>query len=107
MKNFPTGEPPSNQRLEPFTGRPAYETGEIPEPAIKDGEKLVTQGKNVYLLEFEKDSKKLAGKVTPLGEYKFYVDVNGKAITWEGETPANIRFDSNLQKQILDFRGVD
>jgi len=107
MQNFPKGEPPDNQKYEIYKGREPHETGEMPKPALKDGQKFVTQGKNVYVLVFNKDSKNLSGKVEPVGEYKFTIDPAGPCINWEGETPANVRFDANLEKQILEFRGTE
>lgn len=106
-KNFPTGEPPDNQKYDIYKGKDEYKTGDIPKPQLKDGEKTVTQGKNVYVLEFNKGSDNLSGQVTPVGSYKFTIDPAGPSINWDGSTPANVRFDANLEKQILEFRGTE
>jgi hypothetical protein len=101
MMNFPTGEKPDNKNAEPYSGREPYETGPV-ETHIKDGEMYVTQGKNKFHLIFDNEQL-TSGRVVPIGEYKFTIDVGG--ITWFEEAPANVRFDANLEKQILDFSG--
>ena len=106
-KNFPVGTPPDNQKYEIYQGREPYQTGDIPKPNLKDGEIYVTQGKNVYLLEFEPGANNLKGKVTPVGSFEFTIDPAGPVINWFENTQANVRFDSNLEKQILEFRKVD
>lgn len=105
--NFPGGQPPDNRTYEPYKGRDPYETGEGPKPALKEGEIYVTQGKNVFLLEFEEGTDHRKGRVTPVGSYEFTIDPAGPTITWFESTPANVRYDASLQKQILEFRGVD
>jgi hypothetical protein len=100
-KNFPSGEAPDNRTYDPYKGREPYETGPIV-TQIKDGEMYVTQGKNKFHLIFD-NPELTSGRVIPMGELKFTID-NG-AINWFEEAPANVRFDANLENQILDFSG--
>lgn len=101
VKNAPAGQLPDNRTYEPYQGREPYETGPV-ESGIEKNEVYVTQGKNVYQLVFDNDEL-TSGHVVPVGQFKFTID-NG-AINWFENAPANVRFDANLQKQILDFSG--
>ena len=107
MQNYPDGQPIDNRTYQPYEGREPYETGDYPQPSLEDGEIYVTQGKNIYLLRFTPDSDHMSGEVIPVGSFKFTVDPACESVSWFGDTPANVRFDAKLQKQILEFRGVD
>lgn len=101
IKNYPDGQPIDNRTYQPYAGREPYEV-DAPKTHIKDGETYVTQGKNVFALVFD-NPELTSGRVVPVGEYKFTID-NG-VINWFDNAPANVRFDANLEKQILDFSG--
>jgi hypothetical protein len=103
IRNFPKGMAPDNNNKEPMTTRPPYETGPVDNPT-EEGEVYVTQGKNVYRLVFDNEDL-TTGRVMPVGEFKFMIDANTKVINWLDDVPANVRFDTDLEKQIVDFSG--
>ena len=103
LQNFPKGMAPDNNNKEPMTTRPPYDTGPIDNPT-EAGEVYVTQGKNVYRLVFDNEDL-TTGRVMPVGEYQFTMDPNTKTLTWFDNAPANVRFDSDLEKQIVDYSG--
>ena len=106
MMNSPEGKLPDNNTREPYKGRDAYPT-DAEAPKMEEGQMFVSQGKNVYLLEFAPNSERKAGRLTPVGSFEFTVNEAQNALDWNGSTPANVRFDAKLEKQILEFRGVD
>jgi hypothetical protein len=101
VMNSPQGQLPDNRTYEPYKGRDAYETGRTP-TTTEEGEMYITQGKNVYRLVFD-NPELTSGRAVPVGEFKFTID-NG-TLSWFENTPANVRFDASLEKQILDFSG--
>jgi len=101
MQNAPKGQLPDNRTYEPYKGREPYETGPV-ETHIESGVIYVTQGKNMFQLVFHNDDL-TSGCVVPIGEYGFTIDSG--CITWNENAPANVRFDADLEKQIMDFSG--
>jgi hypothetical protein len=78
-----------------------YETEGV-KTHIKGGEVYVTQGKNVFRLQFSNDDL-TSGVVQPVGEYGFYIQ--NHMVVWNDNAPANIRNDVDLCDQILDYSG--
>lgn len=101
MKNAPLGQLPDNRTYEPYQGKEPYETGPV-ETHIKDGIIYVTQGKNMFQLVFNNEDL-TSGHVIPIGQFGFTIDSG--IINWFDNTPVNVRFDADLEKQILDFSG--
>lgn len=101
LKNYVDGQPPDNSDSPKQFARPPYETLGS-ETSVEEGDVLITVGKTKYQLVFENEDL-TAGKVMPLGEYKFTIE-NGK-IEWFDNTPTHVRFDAHLEKQIKDFSG--
>jgi len=106
MKNAPDGKLPDNNTYEPYKGREPYPT-DAETPKMEEGQMFVAQGKNVYLLEFVPNSDRMAGRLTPVGYFEFTVNEVQNALNWNESAPANVKFDAKLEKQILEFRGVD
>jgi len=100
---YTSGEPPNNQNKDMFIGRPPYETLGV-ETHIEEGEIYLTIGKNQYKLIFE-DEDLSRGIVTPIGEYKFNISDQNKIEWISDNTPVQVKFDSGLEKQILEFAG--
>jgi len=102
LRNYaPTGKPPDNHNKDVMTTRPAYETlGVVNE--TEDGQEYITIGNIKYRLVFDNEDL-TSGHVEPVGEYKFTID-NGK-LDWFQNAPAHVRFDSHLQKQIMERSG--
>lgn len=101
IRNYKDGVPPNNQNADRAFTREPYETGPV-ETHIQAGETYVTQGKNQFQLIFHNDQL-TSGVVVPVGEYKFTI-VNGM-IEWNQEAPANVRNDTDLERQIMDYSG--
>lgn len=101
IQNYRNGIAPNNHNADKAFTRPSYETGEI-ETHIRGGEIYVTQGKNQFKLMFNNDNLS-SGVIVPIGEYGFYIQ-NGN-IYWNDNAPANVRNDTDLCKQILDYSG--
>jgi hypothetical protein len=101
MMNAPKGQLPDNRTYEPYQGSEPHETGPV-QTHIEGGVVYVTQGKNLFQLVFDNDNL-TSGHVIPVGEYKFTIEAG--MITWFDNTPANVRFDADLEKQIMDFSG--
>lgn len=101
IQNYRNGVPPDNNNKLPAYERPPYETGEV-ETHIKGGELYVTQGKNKFNLVFNNDEL-TSGTIEPTEKFGFYIQ-NGM-IVWHDSTPANVRNDADLCKQILDYSG--
>lgn len=102
LRNYaPTGKPPDNHSQPAYSGRPPYETlGVINE--TEDGEEYITIGKIKYKLVFDNEDL-TSGHVEPVGEYKFTID--GDTISWNDNAPTHVRFDSHLEKQIMEYSG--
>lgn len=105
QKQFPDGNPPDNSNDTVYQGRPPYETLGV-EVDTKDGQILITIGKLKYKLIFDNEDL-TSGRVVPIGEYKFTVERKDldSNLTWQGDAPPHVRFDSHLEKQILDYAG--
>lgn len=102
LRNYgPSGKPPDNSSRPRYEGRPPYETLGV-ETHIEDGQIYVTVGKIQYQVIFDNEDL-TAGRVAPLGEFGFRID-NG-VIEWNDSTPIHIKFDSSLEKQIIDLSG--
>lgn len=102
-KNYPNGQPVDNNTYQPYAGREPYEvSGDINDPKDLDGELFVTDGKNIYSLQFS-NKERTAGTVTPVGQFGFTID-NG-VINWFDTAPPHVRFSSKVEKQVLDFSG--
>ena len=94
-----------NQERPHYEGRPPYETiGAKLE--LENGQKVITIGKLKYELIFDNEEL-TSGHISPIGEYKFTINKQGDAsnINWVSQTPPHVRFDSQLEKQILDYSG--
>jgi hypothetical protein len=105
-KNYPDGQPIDNRTYQPYQGREPYElSGEVTGPKDVEGELFLTDGKNIYLLQFNDKDTRNSGRITPIGEFGFTID--GNAINWFDSTPAHIRFSSRIEKQILEFSGKE
>jgi len=101
IQNYRNGVAPNNNNKEPMTTRPPYETGDV-QTHIRGGEVYVTQGKNQFKLVFNDDNLE-SGVIQPVGEYSFYIQ-NGM-VNWNDSAPANVRNDTELVKQIMDYSG--
>lgn len=101
LQNYPDGERPDNSDSPKQFARPEYKTLGI-KTDIEEGEVLITIGKTRYKLMFENEDLTV-GKVTPIDEYSFRIESD--AVVWNDSTPAHVKFDSHLEKQIKDFSG--
>ena len=101
LKNYPDGEKPDNSDSPKQFAREPYETLGV-EASIEDGEILIIIGKTKYKLVFDNEDL-TSGRAIPCDEYKFTIQ-DGK-IDWFENVPTHVRFDSHLDKQIMDFSG--
>jgi hypothetical protein len=101
IRNYKNGDAPDNQNKEPYQGRDPYETGPI-ETHITNGEIYVTQGKNQYKLIFT-DENLTSGYLEPIGQFGFHIQSG--MIEWHDQVPANVRNDTDLERQIMDYSG--
>jgi hypothetical protein len=101
IRNYKNGEKPDNNNKMPYEGKPPYEEGPV-QTHIKGGEVYVTQGRNQYKLIFNDDSL-TSGYLEPLGKHEFYIQSD--MINWHDQTPANVRNDTDLENQIMDYSG--
>lgn len=101
LKNYPDGERPDNSEHPKQFMREPYETLGV-ETHIEDGEVLIVIGKTKYKLIFENEDL-TSGYVIPVDQYKFTIDKDH--VEWFENVPTHVRFDSQLDKQILDFSG--
>lgn len=103
VRNYgPSGKPPDNSNKPFFQGRPPYETLGV-ETHIEDGQIYVTVGKIQYQVIFDNENL-TSGRVSPIGEFGFNI-VNNNVIEWNDSTPIHIKFDTQLEKQIIDLSG--
>lgn len=102
ISNYPHGVKPSNADKPSQYKSDPYEPGPI-ETHIKDGEVYITYGPNRFHLEFTKGSNRSSGKITPVDSYNFTI-VN-QIIDWHDNTPIDVKNNSDLNKQILDYSG--
>jgi len=103
---YTSGEPPNNQNKDMFIGRPPYETEGVKVETVGDQEYKITSGKNEYILKFDKDNEDLnTGVIIPIGEYKFNISDQDKLEWVSDSVPVQIKFDSTLEKQVLEFAG--
>lgn len=102
LRNYaPTGKPPDNQSKPSYEGRPPYETlGVVNE--TEAGEEYITIGKIKYKLVFD-NKQNTSGRVEPVDEYKFTIEESG--VSWNEDVPTHVRFDSHLEKQIMEYSG--
>jgi hypothetical protein len=98
---YKNGSPPDNSNRPEYQGSEEYETGPI-KTHIEKGETYVTQGLNKFKLVFNNDDL-TSGHVEPVGRHGFHI-TNG-VLNWYGGTPVNVKNDSDLEKQILDYSG--
>lgn len=102
LRNYgPSGKPPDNQSRQTIGTRPPYETLGV-EVSTNADDTYITIGKIVYMLKFDNEDL-TSGHVVPIGEYKFTID--GGVINWLDNVPTHVRFDSQLEKQVLEFSG--